>query len=444
MKRMLAAFVVGFMIIGLGGPISIVSAQCVPVAPPAPSFNPPAGTYGYSLDMTDPMAPVPILQAVVIESSDPANVIFYTLDGSAPVAWDPTDPTDPNYNMDGLATLTGSIPYMDLTSTAGVDLTAFTAVGTLYFMGLAAEPPVPGPATVTIKAIEIETTLGQTSPIAEATYTIDPTMWNGDYDVVGNPAVPPDLPEDAGLFGLMALLSTAGFTSIDGDLSITGLFMTPGEGVNPLGLLYGCTAPWAPGCLVGITGDLIIIENASVEEAEIDDMVGVVDVDGAVIHCANADDLACDSDGDGVLDDIDNCPAVSNPGQENSDHDGLGDACDNCPDDSNPGQGDYDYDGVGGVCDNCPSEPNPDQTDTDGDGIGDACDDCIVGDADADDICDDIDNCPDDANNNQNDLDEDGVGNVCDNCMGVANPDQADCDDDGVGDVCDEDFPCEA
>src|SRR5262245_5386080 len=40
--------------------------------------------------------------------------------------------------------------------------------------------------------------------------------------------------------------------------------------------------------------------------------------------------LACpgDSDGDGVCDAMDNCPAVSNPGQSNLDGDLLGDACD--------------------------------------------------------------------------------------------------------------------
>ncbi|MGH0033647.1 MAG: thrombospondin type 3 repeat-containing protein [Myxococcota bacterium] len=41
---------------------------------------------------------------------------------------------------------------------------------------------------------------------------------------------------------------------------------------------------------------------------------------------------ACiDGDGDGVCDDVDNCPADPNPEQEDTDGDGVGDACDICP-----------------------------------------------------------------------------------------------------------------
>ena len=58
-----------------------------------------------------------------------------------------------------------------------------------------------------------------------------------------------------------------------------------------------------------------------------------------------------DRDGDGVPDNVDNCPSVVNPNQIDRDDDGLGDACDNCV-----------------------TVPNPSKTDTDGDGWGDACD----------------------------------------------------------------------
>jgi len=38
-----------------------------------------------------------------------------------------------------------------------------------------------------------------------------------------------------------------------------------------------------------------------------------------------------DRDGDGVCDEVDNCPDVANPLQEDSDHNGTGDACSACP-----------------------------------------------------------------------------------------------------------------
>jgi Thrombospondin type 3 repeat len=70
-------------------------------------------------------------------------------------------------------------------------------------------------------------------------------------------------------------------------------------------------------------------------------LVAYVDFgNGADIHVAKLDFVsgdACashggDSDGDGVCDDVDNCPATANPGQEDTDGDGIGDACDATPD----------------------------------------------------------------------------------------------------------------
>ncbi len=58
-----------------------------------------------------------------------------------------------------------------------------------------------------------------------------------------------------------------------------------------------------------------------------------------------------DNDGDGILNDDDNCLGIPNPGQEDTDNDGLGDVCDNCPLNANPFQGDSDEDGLGDECD---------------------------------------------------------------------------------------------
>lgn len=71
-----------------------------------------------------------------------------------------------------------------------------------------------------------------------------------------------------------------------------------------------------------------------------------------------------DSDGDGLLDDEDNCPSTANSAQADIDGDGIGDTCDD----------DMDGDDIPNALDNCPTEPNPRQEDSDGDGIGDVCD----------------------------------------------------------------------
>jgi Tol biopolymer transport system component len=102
----------------------------------------------------------------------------------------------------------------------------------------------------------------------------------------------------------------------------------------------------------------------------------------------NACEGPSDTDGDTVLDDIDNCPDISNFNQADTDGDGIGDLCDgdydtdgdgepndtdNCPDTGNADQLDGDGDGKGDLCDNCPDISNPDQTDSDFNGIGDEC-----------------------------------------------------------------------
>jgi Thrombospondin type 3 repeat len=131
-----------------------------------------------------------------------------------------------------------------------------------------------------------------------------------------------------------------------------------------------------------------------------------------------------DFDGDGILDDVDNCPMDANPQQENADGaDDGGDACDS----------DDDNDGLYDVEDNCHATANEDQANTDGaDDGGDACDN----DDDNDNVDDSFDNCPLVPNALQEDYDTDTHGDVCDNCVIVANPDQADIDENGVGDLC--------
>ena len=92
-------------------------------------------------------------------------------------------------------------------------------------------------------------------------------------------------------------------------------------------------------------------------------------------------DFGGDSDADSICDDVDNCPSVSNPGQEDSDEDGLGDACDFCPNDADkidPGvcgcgiaDEDTDGDGVLDCNENCPNDASKTQPGICGCGIPD-------------------------------------------------------------------------
>lgn len=70
-----------------------------------------------------------------------------------------------------------------------------------------------------------------------------------------------------------------------------------------------------------------------------------------------------DTDGDGIADASDNCPAVANPSQADEDGDAVGNACDNCPHVANADQANQGEiangqaaDGVGDVCDPRPAD----------------------------------------------------------------------------------------
>ena len=101
-----------------------------------------------------------------------------------------------------------------------------------------------------------------------------------------------------------------------------------------------------------------------------------------------------DSDGDGINDNIDNCPSVANEDQTDNDSDGEGDVCDS--DDDNDGANDDE--------DAFPFD-DTESLDTDGDGIGNNED----YDDDADGILDGFDNAPLVVNTIVVDSDNDGV-----------------------------------
>ncbi|HEY6878753.1 MAG TPA: MopE-related protein, partial [Polyangiales bacterium] len=130
-------------------------------------------------------------------------------------------------------------------------------------------------------------------------------------------------------------------------------------------------------------------------------------------RCRDNPNDTTDSDGDGVVDRLDNCPTAKNANQADADKDKRGDLCDNCIQVANYSQADSDADGTGDAC-----ELKPDR---DNDAKPDAEDNCIAV-----------------ANNDQKDADNDNVGDACDNCPNVSNPGQQDSDGDKKGDQCDD------
>jgi rhodanese-related sulfurtransferase len=156
----------------------------------------------------------------------------------------------------------------------------------------------------------------------------------------------------------------------------------PGEycGVNghiPGALNY----PWNSGVLqaqytdLPVDADILVVcgsgirSNNAANFLDSQSYLHVYDMTGGM-NAWTYERIGCvDTDSDGINDDLDNCPAVANAGQEDGDSDEIGDACDNCSNNYNPFQMDCDDDGTGDACD-------PDTIDPDGDGVDVACDNC--------------------------------------------------------------------
>ncbi|MCB9854649.1 MAG: thrombospondin type 3 repeat-containing protein [Phycisphaerales bacterium] len=74
----------------------------------------------------------------------------------------------------------------------------------------------------------------------------------------------------------------------------------------------------------------VLIFSAGVCDSQGKDLSGVFTINSS--DSSSTGLTGADSDGDGVLDDTDNCPNSGNADQADGDEDGIGDACDNCLD----------------------------------------------------------------------------------------------------------------
>lgn len=182
---------------------------------------------------------------------------------------------------------------------------------------------------------------------------------------------------------------------------------------------------------------------------------------------------AIDNDGDGILNNIDNCRDVANEDQADFDGDGWGDACDDDTDNdgiTDTGEEamgtdamdpDSDDDGITDLYDCAPTDasksgfsdcyvtvvtpepPTPGETPDPGDDDDDGDDDDGI---EVPSVDTDGDGCADaveigrhtDVNNP--DTDEDGIDDCNDNCPIVFNPEQIDSVGNGIGDVCRNDY----
>ena len=151
------------------------------------------------------------------------------------------------------------------------------------------------------RADAMDVTLGTVGPEGPAGAD-GPRGPMGDTGPPGLPG-PQGPPGEAGLPGNLALANR----SCPAGSFVSG-FDTNGEPT--------CSAPTPPP----------VCGNALIEAGESCDDGNLVDGDGCSATCRLED-----SDGDGLLDPDDNCPAMANPDQADTDLDGIGDACEGSP-----------------------------------------------------------------------------------------------------------------
>lgn len=96
----------------------------------------------------------------------------------------------------------------------------------------------------------------------------------------------------------------------------------------------------------------------SASGAESDGAIEAIDSSTLDASKTDGEVIGSDRDGDGILDEVDNCPDIPNTDQRNEDEDRFGNLCDNCPAENNQDQSNHDLDGLGDMCDPQPGLVN--------------------------------------------------------------------------------------
>ena len=114
-------------------------------------------------------------------------------------------------------------------------------------------------------------------------------------------------------------------------------------------------------------GDLSLGVEVEFVECSAMQVILVVDptqnVAGDVVELDASANASCDQDGDGIPDDVDNCPSIANADQADIDGDGIGNVCD----------ADNDNDGVPNDADSCQGTPAGAPVNTQGCAIAQLC-----------------------------------------------------------------------
>lgn len=109
-----------------------------------------------------------------------------------------------------------------------------------------------------------------------------------------------------------------------------------------------------PGSLTCENGLCVTMPGQTPDDAASDDAADDDAATDAMTDAMVDAPILLDTDGDGRLDTMDNCPTIANANQHNEDGDSKGDVCDNCPHLAAPFT-DGDGDGVGTACDPHPT-----------------------------------------------------------------------------------------